>query len=127
MAYNASILLNLIIYDIVVSVMLQNSFSLFWFGCYISRGIFMIENDENKLSEGRAKTEAEYSAQVIKLLLSIIKWLVIAIVTIILMFLGTVIYLVGSGVEIEIGRSNNKASIITTYVDNNKNSTTKDV
>ncbi len=90
----------------------------------------MSEQDENKQTEMdvKAKTEAEYSAQIIKLLLNIIKWLIIGGVVIVAMFLGTVIYLISSGVEIEIGQSNLKPSMTALYIDNNNhNNKTFDV
>ncbi len=81
----------------------------------------MSKQDDNKQTEieVKAKTEAEYSAQIIKLLLNIIKWLIIGGVIVVAMFLGTVIYLISSGVEIEIGQSNNRPSITALNVEKN--------
>ncbi len=89
----------------------------------------MSNRDENKLPQEREKTEAEYSAQIIKLLLSVIKWLIVAIVVIILMFLGMVVYVLNiPHLEIELGHLNNQEKSVTAlYVDNDKNKKTFDL
>ncbi len=83
----------------------------------------MSEKDENQQTEieVKAKTEAEYSAQIIKLLLQIIKWLIIGGVIVVALFLGTVVYLISSGIEIEIGQSDDKPSVVASHIDNYNN------
>lgn len=88
----------------------------------------MPQKNENNITDGREKTEAEYSAQIIKLLLSVIKWLIVAIVVIILMFLGMVVYVLNiPHLEIELGHSANQAIITTMHVDSTQNKTTFDM
>ncbi len=98
-----------------------------------AKGVLMLQQDDNNNNKQteidvKSKTEAEYSAQIIKLLLNIIKWLIIGGVIVVALFLGTVIYLISTGMEIEIGQLNsNKPSVTALYIDNNQNNKTFDV
>ena len=81
----------------------------------------MTKNKDNE--DEQLKTEAEYSAHTIKLLFVIVKWLVITIFFMILIFLVTIIYILAtSNIDIKIDsteRVDNK-SIISLYTDRNQ-------
>ena len=81
----------------------------------------MTKNKDNE--DEQLKTEAEYSAQTIKLLFAIVRWLVITIFFMIVIFLVTIIYILAtSNIDIKIDsteRPDNK-STISLYSDKNQ-------
>ena len=81
----------------------------------------MTKNKDNE--DEQLKTEAEYSAQTIKLLFAIVRWLVITIFFMIVIFLVTIIYILAtSNIDIKIDsteRTDNK-STISLYSDKNQ-------